>query len=46
MTDTNSQTASQRQTEVQDSLLDSLLSETKLGPTDGEAYELVRRGTR
>ncbi|MDC0675884.1 type VI secretion system contractile sheath large subunit [Nannocystis radixulma] len=47
MSDTNSQTASQRQAaETQDSLLDSLLSETKLGPTDGEAYELVRRGTR
>jgi type VI secretion system protein ImpC len=28
------------------SLLDSLLSETKLKPADGDAYELVRSGTR
>lgn len=28
------------------SLLDSILSETKLNPKDGEAYELVRSGTR
>jgi type VI secretion system protein ImpC len=44
--DTKTESASQRATESQDSLLDSLLSETKLGPSDGEAYELVRRGTR
>lgn len=48
MSDTNTQTAAQgKQAEAQEgSLLDSLLSETKLGPADGEAYELVRRGTR
>src|SRR5262245_60606664 len=28
------------------SLLDSILAETKLGPSDGDAYELVRNGTR
>jgi type VI secretion system protein ImpC len=44
--DTKTESASQRATEAQDSLLDALLSETKLGPSDGEAYELVRRGTR
>lgn len=48
MSDTKTETAGQRtQAEAQEgSLLDSLLSETKLGPQDGEAYELVRRGTR
>ncbi len=31
---------------AESSLLDSILSETKLSPSDGEAYELVRSGTR
>lgn len=46
MSETKMEQAGQRATAEEGSLLDSLLSETKLGPADGEAYELVRRGTR
>jgi type VI secretion system protein ImpC len=46
MSETKMEQAGQRAAAEEGSLLDSLLSETKLGPADGEAYELVRRGTR
>lgn len=46
MTLTKTESTGQGATAEEGSLLDSLLAETKLGPADGEAYELVRRGTR
>ncbi|MBL9104834.1 MAG: type VI secretion system contractile sheath large subunit [Myxococcales bacterium] len=48
MADTTNQAATSAApaAQAETSLLDSLLSETKLGPADGEAYELVKSGTR
>ncbi len=48
MADTSRETATSAAPAAQQetSLLDSILSETKLGPADGDAYELVKNGTR
>jgi type VI secretion system protein ImpC len=48
MADTTRETAPSAAPAAQQetSLLDSILSETKLGPKDGEAYDLVKSGTR
>jgi type VI secretion system protein ImpC len=46
MADTSRETATSAAPVAETSLLDSILSETKLGPADGDAFALVKSGTR